>query len=144
MIHPRMHIGGNTYALLVGFSLLLLACSSAELRYVKGLQAELDAVFANAQEFTQIDPVRIEQILTGLTLLQLGYTESEVAEWFSLLDNGLGDAFAAHIRLSNMSASDDVLTTTSSGVLTRVDVDNRIRLAMIQAALFSGSSPSYL
>lgn len=133
------HAHRNTRALLVGLSLLLLSCSAAELRQVRTAQHDLPQTMSDAKVAMTMHAASVEQILTGLTLLHLGYAEQDVARWFAELEQRQPKTVALHRH-----QSDNASATTSlppSNGRQKTGLDRRIHLAMIHAALLSGSSP---
>ena len=134
------HAHRNTRALLVGLSLLLLSCSAAELRQVRTAQLDLPQSTVDAKVAMTIQAASVEQILTGLTLLHLGYAEQDVARWFAELEQRQPKMAAMHgHQPGKVSAS---ISLPPSNARHKTDHDRRIYLAMIHAALLSGSSPA--
>ncbi|MBE0509684.1 MAG: hypothetical protein K0A95_04585 [Chromatiales bacterium] len=135
-----VHLRGNTRALLVGFSLLLMASTAAELRQHQGSEP-LQQTAALASDAVRYPPLMREQILTGLALLQMGYSEQELSRYFAQLES-------ASPHLSSGPASHALNSTPVVSLhLHPVSLeikDLRSGMAQMIPSLPSGSSPVFL
>lgn len=135
-----MHLRGNTRALLVGFSLLLMASTAAELRQHQRSEPlqQTETVAANTVTYP---PMMREQILTGLALLQMGYSEQELSRYFAQLESTSQHLSSgpASYGLSNTPAVSLRLYPASFQLK-----DLRNGMALIIPSLPSGSSPVFL
>lgn len=129
------NLHGNTRAILVGVSLLLMAYSAAELRQ---LGVDRDELLAAERQTVAQSPYLAEQVLIGLSLL--GYSEHELTQ---LLRHErqqalLGEQQACHQqRHARLAVSLDPASHASRR-------DQRVQLAYLQPTLTSGSPPHIL
>lgn len=135
------YLRGNTRALLVGMSLLLMACSVGELRQSRSLEREATLTLGETLAVSQISPLRAEQLVAGLTLLQLGYAEQEVFDWLSQLEH---QQQALNIYQSRHRQAQPVFHAPSVHPDSRLLPDSRAQIALNIPASLSGSSPQYL
>lgn len=135
------YLRGNTRALLVGMSLLLMACSVGELRQSRGLEREATQALGETLAASQISPLRAEQLVAGLTLLQLGYAEQEVFDWLSQLEH---QQQTLNVYQSSHRHVQPVFHAPSMHPDSRPMTDSRAQIALNIPASLSGSSPQYL
>lgn len=141
-MNPRHHyIRGNTRALLVGMSLLLMACSVGELRQSRVLEREATHALGETQTVSQISPLRAEQLVAGLTLLQLGYAEQEVFDWLAQLEH---QQQGLHVSQSGQRHTQQTPPPLRARTDSRHLTDSRAQIALNIPASLSGSSPRYL
>lgn len=123
-------------ALLVGVSLLLMACSATAASERRGeLPLQTDTPAAS-----QINPVVVEQILTSLTMLQLGYSGEELAAWY---ERSQQHAAARPVRSAWSTPVHQRLSPSPTAPIWP-DADRREQIATALPSLMSGSSPLLL
>ena len=136
-----MQLSSNTRALLVGASLLVIASAAAELRQQQGSESMLHQVAEVAVSSKQSNLVAVEQILTGLALLQMGYSEQELAQWFVQLESKSHTALLKRLHtLLHHAAGQHTIDLLQPPY----QADLRQSLALVMPSLQSGSPPRFL
>ena len=120
---PR-YLHRNTRAMLLGVSLLLMSASAAELREL-GVDRDI-LQQADSQALAQTDPLLLQQLIAGLSLLSYGEQEQRYQQIkrLSALTEGAGQALSATVTLNTPYQQ----------------LDRRIDLAESRPAHLSGSS----
>jgi hypothetical protein len=141
MKHHPMQLSSNTRALVVGASLLVMAAAAAELRQQHSSESMLHQAAEVAASSKQNNSIAVEQILVGLALLQMGYSEHELTQWFVKLESKSHTALLtrSHAKLHPATGQH---TIDLSQPLYQADL--RQGLALVMPSLPSGSPPRSL